>query len=98
MPTRLLVYGNEIKYIHRFWERPLAGLLEDLGLPGTMLRQALFISNALSDPREVLDLHEADQLSRDEISSALSAALSGALHGLNDARTQEIGPDDSGQG
>ena len=68
------------------WERPVAGLLEDLGLPSTMLRQALFISNALSDPREVLDLHEADQLSRDEISSALSAALAGALHGLNDAQ------------
>jgi len=80
------------------WERPVAGLLEDLGLQKATLRQALFICNALSDPREVLDLHEADRLSRDEIRRTLSAALTGALRGLNAARTQDSQSSEFGKG
>ena len=62
------------------WEEPLRGLLQDLGLPNTMLRQALFLNNALSDPREIMELRDSDSLSAKAITARLSGAVTGAIH------------------
>lgn len=63
----------------RSWERPLAALLADLQLPPDRLRQALFLCNVLSDPREILDLYNTDKLTPDQIADRLTAFLAGAL-------------------
>ncbi|MFJ6538414.1 TetR/AcrR family transcriptional regulator [Paenarthrobacter sp. NPDC091711] len=65
------------------WERPLRELIDDLRLPPEMLRQALFICNALSDPREILDLRMSEGLSAQQISQRISGAVGGALTRLS---------------
>ncbi|WP_457967311.1 TetR/AcrR family transcriptional regulator [Arthrobacter sp. D1-29] len=67
------------------WEQPLKGLLQDLSLPDSLLRHALFLNNALSDPREILDLSETEKLKPEQIAGQLLEALSGSLHGWADA-------------
>ncbi len=71
------------------WEQPLRGLLQELGLPETLLRQALFLNNTLSDPREILDLNETEKLEPEQIANQLVEALTGALHGWADASRRE---------
>ncbi|BCW36027.1 TetR family transcriptional regulator [Arthrobacter sp. StoSoilA2] len=63
------------------WERPLASLLKDYGMPQTSLRQALFLHNALTDPRDILDLVEAEQLKPQDLGEYLREALVGSLKG-----------------
>lgn len=63
------------------WERPLAGLLKERGMPQTSLRQALFLHNALTDPRDILDLVESEQLRPEELGEYLREALVGSLEG-----------------
>ncbi|MFJ6538415.1 TetR/AcrR family transcriptional regulator [Paenarthrobacter sp. NPDC091711] len=63
------------------WERPLRELIDDLRLPPEMLRQALFICNALSDPREILDLRMSEDLSAQEITQRLATSVMGAAEG-----------------
>ncbi|WP_454485913.1 TetR/AcrR family transcriptional regulator [Arthrobacter sp. MAHUQ-56] len=65
----------------RSWERPLAGLLTELQVPHENLRQALFLCNVLSDPREILDLYNTDKLTPDDITDRMTAFLSGAIRG-----------------
>jgi AcrR family transcriptional regulator len=71
------------------WEEPVRELLQELILPETLLRQALFLNNALSDPREILDLSETEKLEPDQIANQLRDALTGALHGWADATDRE---------
>ncbi|WP_457967309.1 TetR/AcrR family transcriptional regulator [Arthrobacter sp. D1-29] len=61
------------------WEQPLRGLLQDLSLPDSLLRHALFLNNALSDPREILELSSADAMTSNDIASVLAGAVAGAL-------------------
>ncbi|MGO4590220.1 TetR/AcrR family transcriptional regulator [Paenarthrobacter sp. 2TAF44] len=75
------------------WEQPLRGLLQDLGLPDTLLRQALFLNNALSDPREILDLSETEKLEPEQIANQLLEALSGSLQGWANAMGEGPGGD-----
>jgi AcrR family transcriptional regulator len=63
------------------WERPLAGLLNELNLPSDMLRPAMFLTNVLTDPREILDLHETEKLSVREIRARLCGAITGSITG-----------------
>lgn len=75
------------------WEQPLRGLLQDLGLPDTLLRQALFLNNALSDPREILDLNETENLEPEQIANQLLEALSGSIQGWAEATGEGPGRD-----
>ncbi|MFI6299308.1 TetR/AcrR family transcriptional regulator [Nonomuraea sp. NPDC050790] len=74
--------GNEIITAQRdAWNRPVTGLLDDLGLPGEMLEYALFLNNLMYDPREIQDLLQETTLSRREIVTRLKEAYRGALRG-----------------
>lgn len=63
----------------QIWERPLANLLNDPELADVPMRRALFLCNVLTDPREILDLHEADGMSASQITVLVAAAVSGSL-------------------
>jgi AcrR family transcriptional regulator len=67
------------------WERPLLGLLHDLELPADQLRSALFLTNILSDPREILDLHRTEGLQPEEIRQNVEGAIRGAIIGMRNA-------------
>ncbi|WP_247048869.1 TetR/AcrR family transcriptional regulator [Arthrobacter rhizosphaerae] len=61
------------------WERPLANLLDDQELADVPMRRALFLCNALTDPREVLDLHETEGMSASQITALVASAVKGSL-------------------
>jgi AcrR family transcriptional regulator len=63
------------------WERPVTALLDESGLSADLQRYALFLCNALSDPREILDLHNNAGMSSAQIVADVEAALRGALDG-----------------
>jgi len=63
------------------WERPVSALLSEVGQPAGMLRQALFLTNVLTDPREILDLRMTEGLRADEIGARLRDAIAGAIAG-----------------
>ncbi len=63
------------------WERPLLGLLEQMHIDKTQLRSALFLTNIITDPREVLDLHRTEKMSARQIQARLRGALEGAIRG-----------------
>lgn len=67
------------------WARPLEALLAEIGVPAENLRQALFLTNILSDPREILDLSETEGLSAEEIRDRIDGAIRGAIRGWVDA-------------
>jgi AcrR family transcriptional regulator len=74
--------GNEIIRASRdAWSKPVQGLLDDLGLPSNMIDYALFLSNMMYDPREILDLLQETDLSRRQVITRLSEAYLGALRG-----------------
>lgn len=60
------------------WERPLTGMMDDQKLE-VPLRRALALCNVLTDPREVLDLHETEGLTTRQITALLAGAVAGAL-------------------
>jgi AcrR family transcriptional regulator len=76
---RLDHQDSVITVYREIWERPLAEVLADLHLKPELLRQALFICNALSDPREILDLHRTDHLTPDQIVAQISASVVGGF-------------------
>lgn len=74
--------GNEIIAAMRdAWSEPVRGLLDDIGLPDDMLEYALFLSNMIFDPREIQDLLQETDLSRQEVVVRLTEAYRGALRG-----------------
>ena len=74
--------GNEIIAAMRdAWSEPVRGLLDDIGLPDDMLEYALFLSNMIFDPREIQDLLQETDLSRQEVVVRLTEAYRGAVRG-----------------
>lgn len=63
------------------WSEPVRGLLDDIGLPDTMVEYALFLANMMFDPREIQDLLRQTEMSRQEIITRLTEAYGGALRG-----------------
>ncbi len=63
------------------WARPLEALLDEIEVPRHYLRQALFLTNILSDPREILDLNQTENLSAEDIRDRIDGAIRGAIHG-----------------
>ena len=76
---RLLAHERVVEVSRAIWERPLTELLEACELAPGALVQAFFLSNALSDPREILELHMVERLTRQQILTRLRGALTGAL-------------------
>lgn len=62
------------------WERPIRMLLREDGLPDSVFDPALWMINALLDPREILDLR-GQGLTDDQIVSRCLAAIRGAVRG-----------------
>jgi AcrR family transcriptional regulator len=78
---RRLLDGDELTSIVRdAWERPIRGVLRQLGIPDDHFNHALFLYNVLFDPREVLDLVDTG-LQESEAVSRLVAAYYGAVQG-----------------
>lgn len=74
--------GNELTVMVRTaWDKPIWELLEDLGLPDEMYAYALVLNNMLFDPREILDLLQQTNMSRQEVIRRLTEAYRGALRG-----------------
>lgn len=91
--SRLDAGNAVIDRAREIWERPLLGLLQDLHLPADALRSALFLTNILSDPREILDLHRTDRLQADAIRRHLDGAIRGAIvgwHNVDDNRASAL--------
>lgn len=63
------------------WERPVAALIGQIQQPETILRPALFLTNVLTDPREILDLHNTEHLGAARIAEHLGDAIAGAITG-----------------
>jgi hypothetical protein len=63
------------------WREPVRGLLDDIGLPDTMVEYALFLANMMFDPREIQDLLRQTEMSRQEIITRLTEAYGGAVRG-----------------
>ena len=74
--------GNAIIVaMHDAWSEPVRGLLDDIGLPDTMVEYALFLANMMFDPREIQDLLQQTEMSRQEIITRLTEAYGGAMRG-----------------
>ncbi|BCW36026.1 TetR family transcriptional regulator [Arthrobacter sp. StoSoilA2] len=84
---RLLAQEPVMEVSRAIWERPLKALLGESGLTPDALVQALFLNNALSDPREILELHSVESLTRQQIPGRLRASLIGALFGTANLRS-----------
>jgi len=63
------------------WTPALRTLLLEMGLGEAELESALFLSNTISDPREILDLHLHANMTTEEIIARLEATLRGAIAG-----------------
>ncbi|MGO4535128.1 TetR/AcrR family transcriptional regulator [Leifsonia sp. 2MCAF36] len=70
-----------IQRSREIWERPVAALLQQIEQPESMLRQALFLANLLTDPREIIDLHQTEHLGAARIAEHLGDAVAGAITG-----------------
>lgn len=78
---RRLVDNEELTGIVRdAWERPIRGVLRQLGISDDHFNHALFLYNTLFDPREVLDLIDTG-LAESEAISRLVGAYYGAVRG-----------------
>ena len=74
--------GNEIiTALRDAWSAPVRGLLDDIGLPDKMIEYAVFLANMMFDPREIQDLLQQTDLTRQEVITRLTEAYSGALRG-----------------
>lgn len=69
-----------IDTVRAAWERPMRGLLDELGMPA-LLAEARFLGNILFDPREVLDLLGESGQSPTTVRERLTGAFIGALRG-----------------
>lgn len=77
---RLLSNDELTGIVRDAWERPIRGVLRQLGIPDRYFNHALFLYNVLFDPREVLDLVDTG-LEEKEAVSRLVAAYYGAVRG-----------------
>jgi AcrR family transcriptional regulator len=78
---RRLLDNDELTGIVRdAWERPIRGVLRQLGIPDEHFNHALFLYNVLFDPREVSDL-VGTGLPETEAVSRLVGAYYGAVKG-----------------
>lgn len=68
------------------WERPIRGVMRHLDIPDEHFNHALFLYNALFDPRDILDLID-NGLTEDETVQRLVAAFCGTLQGWAQAGT-----------
>ena len=68
-----------IQTSQQIWERPLSNLLDDQELSDVPMRRALFLCNVLTDPREILDLHETDRMSAHQITTLMAAVVARSL-------------------
>lgn len=63
------------------WREPVRLLLQSLEIPEGELEIALFLSNILFDPREVIDLQTSLGLSAVELAERMTTTYIGALEG-----------------
>jgi AcrR family transcriptional regulator len=80
-----------IRTSQQIWERPLSNMMDDQELAEVPMRRALFLCNILTDPREVLDLHETDGLTARQITSLLAGAVAGSLRSSLSAGAPAVG-------
>jgi AcrR family transcriptional regulator len=78
--TRLLDNDERIGIVRDAWERPIRGVLRQLGIADEHFNHALFLYNVLFDPREILDLVDTG-LQESEAVDRLIGAFYGALQG-----------------
>lgn len=77
---RLLDQEELTGIVRDAWERPIRGVLRQLGISDDHFNHALFLYNVLFDPREVLDLIDTG-LRESEAVGRLISAYYGALEG-----------------
>lgn len=77
---RLLDNDELIVIVRDAWERPIRGVLRQLGIADEHFNHALFLYNVLFDPREILDLVDTG-LTESEALARLVGAFYGALEG-----------------
>ncbi|MFJ4208068.1 TetR/AcrR family transcriptional regulator [Paenarthrobacter sp. NPDC089675] len=63
------------------WERPIREALREIGVSERHFRHALLLFNSLFHSREVIDLHETEGFSADEIANLLAESFYGAVQG-----------------
>lgn len=78
--TRLLDNDERIGIVRDAWERPIRGVLRQFGIADEHFNHALFLYNALFDPREILDLVNTG-LQESEAVDRLTGAFYGAVQG-----------------
>lgn len=78
--TRLRSYDSLITTVRDAWERPIRAVMHNVGLREDQFDYALYLNNALFDPREILDLLDSG-LTEAEVRDRLTDAYSGALMG-----------------
>ena len=78
--TRLRDNDEVITPVRDAWERPIRSVMRHLDVPDEHFDHALFLYNAMFDPREILDLISTG-LPEEEAISRLTAAYYGALQG-----------------
>jgi AcrR family transcriptional regulator len=76
-----------ISTVRDAWERPIRSVLRELSVPDEEFDYALFLYNALFDPREILDLLDSG-LGEDEVIGGLSATYYAALRGWATTRNR----------
>ncbi|WP_406221693.1 TetR/AcrR family transcriptional regulator [Streptomyces canus] len=78
--TRLRANDEVITPVRDAWERPIRSVMRYLDVPDEHFDHALFLYNAMFDPREILDL-VGTGLSEEAAISRLTSAYYGALQG-----------------
>ncbi|MGP3968324.1 TetR/AcrR family transcriptional regulator [Streptomyces sp. 6N223] len=78
--TRLRENDEVITPVRDTWERPIRTVMRHLGVPDEHFDHALFLYNAMFDPREILDLINTG-LTEEAAISHMTAAYYGALQG-----------------
>lgn len=72
--------GDElIKEVDRAWAKPLQELMRAGGVGLEHYEMALFMSNLLTDPRELLDLHKSEQVDEAELVERLADTVLAAV-------------------
>jgi len=77
---RLADNDELISVVRDAWERPIRGVLRQLGIADEHFKYALFLHNVLFDPREVFDLIDVG-MDESEAITRLIGAFYGALQG-----------------
>ncbi|MFF1565702.1 TetR/AcrR family transcriptional regulator [Streptomyces sp. NPDC058293] len=78
--ARLHAQDPVISAVRDIWERPIRGILRHFGVDDTHFDHALFLYNALFDPRDILDLI-ATGMDEATTTRHLTRAYYGALQG-----------------